>query len=361
MTAYKLIDKIMPNMDKGITLNIKLQPFTYYTYPFTVYAEGVKLPSYFSPVAQQMCYSFIPFKSSLKATAVYHFFHLRFFHHSPCLLFSLQMNYSPPSLSHVICIRTCLRTATENSYQSANFDPPIPPALPHALSTPIGSLHMPPWSHMSLCLLHTYQPLESVLMTALQHPSTLPQDNYELQYILHPSTSWLFPQSPSPTPLQVQQTEGLLSGPFQAQVNTCSLSIQISASVAFCVTSQIMHFPHSWHLPSWDFLSSFHHIFFLAFSLTRLEGFPLYFFPCVFSLHGFSYNPHPFNQHAQLPLPGLDSKQPNQFLFTPHLNLPGSSEPDTLDLFTVPNPSGAYPFCLPHCCNRQQSFSSPLP
>ncbi len=51
MTAYKLIDKIMPNMDKGITLNIKLQPFTYYTYPFTVYAEGVKLPSYFSPVA----------------------------------------------------------------------------------------------------------------------------------------------------------------------------------------------------------------------------------------------------------------------------------------------------------------------
>lgn len=24
MTAYKLIDKIMPNMDKGITLNIKL-------------------------------------------------------------------------------------------------------------------------------------------------------------------------------------------------------------------------------------------------------------------------------------------------------------------------------------------------
>lgn len=182
MTAYKLIDKIMPNMDKGISLNIKLQPFTYYyTFPFTVYAEGVKLPSYFSRGIANVLL-FYSFQKQFKSNCCLSFlFHLRFFHHSPCLLFSLQMNYSPPSLSHVICIRTCLRTGTENSYQSANFDPPIPPALPHALSTPIGSLHMPPWSHMSLCLLHTYQPLESVLMTAVQHPSTLPQDNYELQ------------------------------------------------------------------------------------------------------------------------------------------------------------------------------------
>lgn len=141
----------------------------------------------------------------------------------------------------------------------------------------ISSFHVPPWLQIWLSLLHTYQPLGWVLMRVLWHFSILPWETWDFSSLfLHPSwrAYWFLPLTPLSTfTILIDSQDFPLSDLlFHSFPGTgeylLTFNFYTSASITFCITSQIMHShahnicPVVWFIFLKSLLPSFHICFF---------------------------------------------------------------------------------------------------